>query len=285
MENYYHLNKAYIQNPMPLGDISLVQIGRLFCKENTVIDKHVHLNWFELTIVTDGEGIIRTNGKEFLVKSGDIHLSFPADLHEIVSSSHNPLKYDFFSFSTTNSYFKTELETLMNEFTDLQARVFADERIKTLVSNGIAEFCEEDGEYSKELLSGIFTQIIVYLIRDFKEKEKPIKQTTVNQVDALCYQAMHYIDTHVFTLKSLPDLTETFNYNYSYLSSLFKKTTGRTLLDYYQSAKLKKAKSLLLENRLTVSEISELLNYSSVYAFSKAFKRKYAVPPTSIRKK
>ncbi len=285
MENYYHLDKAYMQNPLPLGNVSLVQIGRLFCKASAVIDKHVHLDWFELTIVIDGEGIIRTNGKDIPVKAGDIHLSFPADLHEIVSSAHNPLKYDFFSFSTEKESFKTELESLMSEFTDVQARVFSDERIKTLVGNGIAEFCEEDGEYSKELLSGIFTQIIVYLIRDFKEKEKPMKQSTGNQSDALCYQTMHYIDTHVFSLKSLLDLTQTFNYNYSYLSALFKKTTGRTLLEYFQNAKLKKAKSLLLEDKLTVSEIAELLNYSSVYAFSKAFKKKYAVSPTGIRKK
>jgi AraC-like DNA-binding protein len=260
-----------------------VQIGRRFCKENTVVDKHVHLNWFELTIVQGGEGIIRTNGKDIPVRSGDIHLSLPADLHEILSSKTKPLKYDYCSFAPEKEKWKTELERIIRDFNHAQSRVFSDERIKMLVNNAIAEYCEENREYSKDVLSSIFTQIVAYLIRDFKEKEKPVRSVNLNQAENLCYQAMNYIDTHVFTLKSLSQFSEIFSYNYSYFSALFKKTTGRTLLEYFQSAKLKKAKSLLLENSMTVSEISEHLNYSSVYAFSKAFKKKYGVCPTAIR--
>ena len=72
---------------------------------------------------------------------------------------------------------------------------------------------------------------------------------------------------------------------YDYLSSLFKKTTGRTLLDYYQSSRLRVARSLVKENNLKINEIAELLNYSSVYAFSKAYKNKYGICPTGLRKK
>ena len=280
MEHYYHFDK-YMRPPMPFGELSLVQIGRLFCKESAVIDKHVHLDWFELTIIHDGEGIISTNGKQMPVKSGDIHLSFPADVHEILSSATNPLKYDFFSFAISNQSWKEDLEWIMRSFHDYTQRVFADERIKILVDNGIAEFCKED-IYANELLKSIFEQIVIYLIRDFKEKETPQKNND-NQAQTLCYQIMNYIDTHIFALKSLAELCNAFAYNYSYLSTLFKKNTGRTLLDYYQNAKLKKAKSLLKENKLSVGEISEYLSYSSVYAFSKAFKKKYGVCPTGIR--
>jgi len=283
MDTYYHLDNSYMHNPLPLGNISLVQIGRMFCKESAVIDKHVHLNWFELTIVTDGEGTIRTNGEYIPVKSGDIHLSYPADVHEILSSAHNPLKYDFFSFFTEENEWKADLEMIMRSFTNAQSRLFSDERIKALVDNGIAEFCDKN-VYSTKLLQSIFEQIIIYLIRDFKDKETPTPKGNLNQAESLCYQIMNYIDTHVFALHSLSDLCETFTYNYSYLSALFKKTTGRTLLDYYQNAKLKKAKTLLKENNRTVSDISETLHYSSVYAFSKAFKKKYGVCPTGIKK-
>lgn len=280
MENFYHIDHAYMQNPLPFGEIFLVQIGRMFCKADTVIERHVHLNWFELTIVTDGEGIIKTNGKEVPVKSGDIHLSYPADLHEIISSPTKPLKYDFCSFFTEKESWKSELELIMQTFSESNSRVFSNERIKALVSDGIAELCQENQD-THTVLTGIFQQIAVYLIRAFKEKETPILKG--NQAESLCYQIMNYIDTHIFSLHSLPDLCGAFPYNYSYLSALFKKTTGRTLLNYYQSAKLKRAKSLLKENKLSVSEISEHLGYSSVYAFSKAFKKQYGVCPTGVR--
>ena len=36
---------------------------------------------------------------------------------------------------------------------------------------------------------------------------------------------------------------------------------------------------LLEENRLTVTKIAEMLNYASVYAFSKAFRKHYGLSP------
>ena len=284
MENYYHLNNAYTTDPLPLSDLYLVQIGRLYCPKGFVIGSHVHMNWFELTIVTDGEGSIFTNNVEVPVKSGDIYLSFPADVHKIVSSAENPLKYDFFSFFTENETLHTEMENILNSFQDERSRLFSDERIKSLVGQGIAEFCDTDNLYSRELLPNIFRQIIIYLIRDFKNKAAT-PFSNVNQAEILCYQVMNYIDTHIFVLKNLRQLSEVINYNYSYLSTLFKKTTGRTLLDYYGSSRLKTAKSLIREGKLKISEIAEHLNYASVYAFSKAYKKKYGVPPTASRKK
>ena len=79
------------------------------------------------------------------------------------------------------------------------------------------------------------------------------------------------------------DAAEKFNYNYSYLSSLFRSTTGRTLSDYYKTARLKAARTLVRENKLTVSKIAEMLNYSSVYVLSRAYKAEFGVPPTEDR--
>lgn len=39
------------------------------------------------------------------------------------------------------------------------------------------------------------------------------------------------------------------------------------------------ARLLLNEGKLNITKIAELLNYSSIYSFSKAFKEKYGVSP------
>jgi AraC-like DNA-binding protein len=80
-------------------------------------------------------------------------------------------------------------------------------------------------------------------------------------------------------MKNLQELSGATDYSYGYLSALFKSTTSITLSAYFQEKKLDTARMLLLDNKLTVTETAEMLNYSSVYAFSKAFRSYYGVPP------
>ena len=283
MKNLYHID--YVFSPAKeFGDFSLHQIGRLFCSEGAVIKKHLHLNWFELTIVTDGKGVLYTNDVDIPIKSGDIYLSFPADRHEIISDDVSPLKYDFCSFFSTSEELSARLETILQTFRDEKSRLFSDDLIKSLVQSAIAEFQKGEDALSKDLLFHLFHLLVMYLLRAFPEAENANSLKNISQADILCYQLMTYIDTHIFTLKNLSSLSELTNYNYSYLSKLFSKTTGRTLVDYYQSSKLKKARILLKEDKLKVGEIAELLNYSSVFVFSKAYKRKYGYAPTETKR-
>ena len=95
---------------------------------------------------------------------------------------------------------------------------------------------------------------------------------------------MNYMDTHIYTMKSLDELSEISGYSYGYLSALFKKVTGNTLSTYYRTKKLDAAKLLLQENKLTATEISSLLNYASLYAFSKAFTNHFGISPKNFKK-
>ena len=77
----------------------------------------------------------------------------------------------------------------------------------------------------------------------------------------------------------------TFTHNYSYLSSLFRKVTSGTLSDYYRNSRLETARLLILEDQLNISQIADLLHYSSIYTFSRAFKDQYGLSPEQYRKK
>lgn len=280
MDTYFHIDNAYAQQPLAFDEIFLIQLGRIFYKEGMGCEAHLHRNWFELTIVTDGKGIVATNDVNVTVKSGDIYLSFPAESHQITSDKNAPLRYDFFAFYTTNEEINAELDKISSTFQNAEERIFHDERIATLISGAIAEFCDKDKFSSQKLLTNIFEEVIIYLIRDFQEKKAPALFSNVSQADILCYQLMNYIDTHIFDVKSLQQLSDVTNYNYNYLSTIFKKTTHQTLSEYYQNSKLKTAKLLIQEKKLKISQIAELLNYSSVYVFSRAYKNKYGVAPT-----
>lgn len=278
----YHISHDHVKDPLRFGDLLLFQIGRTHCEENTVIDKHAHLNLFELTVATDGAGSIFTNGTTVPIKGGDIFLSFPGDIHGITSHEEAPLKYDFCAFYPLDRDLINELEELMRNHTDTHQRLLRDERIAFLLGNALAEI-NQPGKFSEKLLESILTQIILYVIEGFRSLPDPAARKSVGAREELCYRMMNYVDTHIYSIVSLGELAEVFSYNYSYLSDLFHKVTKDSLKNYYQKRRLEVAKRLIQENHLSISQIAELLHYSSIYTFSRAFKEKYGKAPVHFK--
>ena len=278
MDKKYHIDYCFIREPISFKDTILIQLGRLYCAGETVIQKHAHMNWFELTLVTDGEGTIITNDLPSNVSKGDIYISYPGDFHEIRSSKEKPLKYDFFSFNTKNRKIKKELKKIVLNRVQPDLRIFQNEQINSSVQDAIAELSSKQ-EYYEQILSSLFEKILYYVVRSLSvDNPVSINKHTLSS-EELCYQIMHYIDTHIYSIENLSVLSEKFNYNYSYLSDMFSKTTGNTLASYYQARRLDAARLLVKEGKLKINKIAEMLNYSSMCAFSKAFKNKYGVSP------
>jgi len=64
-----------------------------------------------------------------------------------------------------------------------------------------------------------------------------------------------------------------------------KKVTGTSPNAYIQNKRLKMAAEMILEGRLTVSEISDKVGFQTPAYFTKCFKQHYGVTPTKYREK
>lgn len=131
------------------------------------------------------------------------------------------------------------------------------------------------------LCGSILKQIAVCIIRSYNENFVTPKK--IDKKEEFCYRVMNYIDTHITEIRSLSVLSDVFNYNYSHISRLFKKTTGQMLSDYYQSKRLDLAKNML-EQGYSCSMVAEALNYSELYTFSKSFKARFKMSPMDYKK-
>ncbi len=70
--------------------------------------------------------------------------------------------------------------------------------------------------------------------------------------------------------------------NECYLKKGFKEIFGTTIFDFYQSQRMEHAKYLLYEKGLSVTEVSNLLGYSSISHFSTAFKKQTGIKPCEL---
>ena len=282
----YLIDFQFIEQPKLINDIRLYQIGKKFCNKNTYIPPHLHINWFELTVILGGKGKIYTNGKtEYVeVSEGDIYLSFPADIHEIESDSEIPLKYSFLSFILNGSSFASQFKKITMDFYEPKQRVFRDRNVSLLLDLLLSEFMSVAYK-QKDMMVYLFNEILIFTCRNFLYQSQNVLPLNVSKKEMLCYSIMRYIDANILLIKDFSDIANHFNYNYSYLSKVFKQTTNITILDYLSTKKLERAKILLDERKLSLTKIAETLNYASIYSFSKSFKYRFGISPTEYQKR
>ncbi len=94
----------------------------------------------------------------------------------------------------------------------------------------------------------------------------------------------------LFSQPSIPEefklstfLTERLPYDYSHLSRVFSHHEKDTIEHYLISLRVEKAKELLSYNDRNVSEVAYLLGYASAAHFSRQFKKKVGVSPSSYQ--
>ncbi len=282
LKRKFHVERSYILDPRKYGDIFLLQVGRSHSTKDYSVSKHIHRNWFELTHVVEGKGYVITNGTVSPIKAGEIYLSFPGDIHAIKTDENYPMKFNFLSFWPDDNEILLMFEQIMLFCSDPSLRIFVDRDVEYLIGNTLSEALSED-EHSSCILSHALSQMIRYIIRSFSGAKKN-RKLSIDSSRELCYQMMNYISTHIYSMNGLTDLAEHFGYSYSYLSDFFHKTAGDTLINYYTQRRLDAAAMLLREDHLSVSEIAELLKYSSIYSFSRAFKNRFGISPSKYKK-
>ncbi len=281
IESQYRLSNCP-SSLLKLKNAEIVQCGLTYFSSTTKIPPHNHLNYYELTIITEGEGVILINNEPVNVKKNDICLTMPYEKHEIVSSKSKLLHIQNIAFSVSKASSIQKFNSFFQTFRSLNERVFASRTVSFLVESLLEEILTDES-MNEDLIAALLDALILYVIEIFVNR-KNSKKLSVTKQQVFCYQVMNYIKTNIPTLQSLQELSGPFHYSYPYISTIFKKTTNTLLRDFYTDAKLEYAVTLLEDKTHTIKEIAEMLNYSSDNAFTKAFRTKYGVSPSKYTK-
>lgn len=93
-----------------------------------------------------------------------------------------------------------------------------------------------------------------------------------------------YIDEHFCENITRDTLGEIVYLSPGYLAASFKRETGRSLGSYIIERRMEKAKELLAEGKLTVSEAAFAVGYDNFTYFSRLFKNKVGMMPKEYKK-
>ena len=138
----------------------------------------------------------------------------------------------------------------------------------------------------QQLIKNYLEILLVNLMRSETEKEDSevffLSQEKVGE--QVAEQVIRYLKLHLYERVSISDVCEALNYNKSYIFQQFKKATDCSVMAYFNRMKIERAKRMLRESALSVTEISDRLAFDTPNYFSKTFKRITGYTPLQYKK-
>lgn len=108
------------------------------------------------------------------------------------------------------------------------------------------------------------------------------KAILIEKIKNVIVELVHYTEAPP-TLNFSNFLAEKLGYDYTYLSNLFSQVVGTTIEHFIIAHKIERVKELIVYNELNLTEISYLLNYSSVAHLSNQFKKVTGLTPSHFK--
>ncbi len=278
----YHFENIFLNNPKSCGGIYLYQLGEMICQPTTVVAAHEQM-FYEIMYVISGHGVVIHDDEKMQVQKGDCVLSFPGDLHQIESNPKDALRYGFVAFMDdgTGKIFPTIFEEMHRVFDGMGRRLMNMPQQNNFFFKLFSELNSEEF-FTLEMIGICIASFLVEAIRTYKKENSIYYSPQIKNESLLTYQIIAYLNGHIFEIKNLNQLAEVFNYNYRYITRCFKNQTGESLNDYFIRNRMNYAKELLNE-KYSVTQISELLSYSSIHVFTRCFKKHFGYTPTEYR--
>lgn len=247
---------------------------------------------YELIYIEDGECILTYNGIDYKIEKGNFILLRPDVTHSFwnVEKDLSQPHIHFDITHTENSPIVTVSFKDTNALTDEERHLIRDDLFADYPQTPLVFFSEKErilknfydiiNMSDAAMLSrkAKLIQIIEALISDnftglfnLKHSSRLIEE-----------QVKDYIDAGQGSAAKLDDISKQFSYSKYYLDRRFKERYGLGIIAYRNEKRMQRAKELLKTE--AVSAVSEQLGFSSIYAFSRAFKSRFGFPPTDAKK-
>ena len=137
---------------------------------------------------------------------------------------------------------------------------------------------QENNLSSYFFATGILYQIISLIYEDTNISQDSLSELT------LADEIRFYIDMNYFTPLKLYDIAQVFNIHPNYMTAIFKKRFNITPKKYLDKLRYHKAKALLTETKLSITEVAQAVGLEDSLSFSKIFKQKFNISPSEYRK-
>ena len=235
---------------------------------------HTH-NHLELFYIVGGKGQFLIQDQLHPVNANNLVIINPNVTHTEVSLNAQPLEYIVLGIEG--------IELQPNVSSDGQFSIldqFESVEISGCLRNILREMEQKNTGY-EDICQAYMEILIIRLMRN-TALAIPSEVHSVS-TNRQCAAVLRYIDLHFKEPLTLDQLAEEGHMNKYYLSHAFKREYGVSPINYMISRRIEESKYLLAETDLSMSQIAQLLGFSSLSYFSQVFRRTQSVTPMEYR--
>ena len=235
---------------------------------------HTH-NHLELFYIVGGKGQFLIQDQLYPVNSNNLVIINPNVTHTEVSLNAQPLEYivlgiegiELATSKSSNGQFN-----ILDHFESVE--------ISSCLRNILREMEQKNTGY-EDICQAYMEILIIRLMRN-TALAVPTEPQVVSG-NRQCAAVKRYIDLHFKESLTLDQLAEDAHMNKYYLSHAFKREYGVSPINYMITKRIEESKYLLAETDLSMSQIAQLLGFSSLSYFSQVFRRTQATTPMEYR--
>lgn len=256
-------------------------------------EKH---DFWEMVYVDSGKTTATMNDVEYLLAQGQVVFHRPGELHSHYSNNKDPSNLFVVSFSCQSkimNFFEQKVFMLEKSSKKILSLFMAE------AENALGELRSGYSDYSNlsfkdsrlgspQLMECYFVEFLYSLIRSNELSIQNIirKNTTANIAEnSLVEQINEYLESKVYYPITLRTVCEDFNISKSYICKIYKEYTSSSIIKYLNTLKIKEAKKLLRKDDMNISQIADILAYSSIHSFTRSFKNETGISPTEYKKR
>lgn len=236
-----------------------------------------------LILVTEGTLYVTANDVPYTLEAGQYIFLKAGEEHFGHRASEGKLSYLWVHFQADCAFeeVKKNEDALLEKF----AYVFPEQwnvtkagRIAMLFQQ-LMELSLEEKLYSKSMLDYALSLLIMEITQEYVQSS--IHKT--EEIPAVISKVMEWIKIHYHQPFTVTEIAEEVGYQADYLSSLFKRSTGISMMRFTNQIRIKTAKALLSNYDITIKEAAYSCGFSDEKYFMKVFKQLEGMTPTQYK--
>ena len=229
---------------------SLLHSNESYTHQNWVY-KDVYVGFSRLYYIIDGEAYYEEDGRKHRLKKGYLYLTPVRRPFTLYDNPEDRLLHTYSHIVTSPP---------VTEFTEIEVTE------GTPLCDTVTMWRKYIGESDSELQQNIIQLLLSCIER---------RTSDINNVSQ---RAKDYIDSTDAPNLNMSSLSRALGYSREHITRAFSLTYRITPKQYFNTKRMNLALSELMGGK-TVSEVSDLLGFSSRYSFSKAFKCHFGLSP------
>ena len=238
---------------------------------------HTH-PFTDLFYVVDGKGEFNIQGQRFPVKANDFVIINPQVEHTELSSPDEPLEYIVLGIRGLSFSNLTPVSEGGHPFSFFNLRDEQKDILRYL--NAMVQEATSQ-QMSYELVCHNLLEILLIKILRHQHFDLEVGKQSKATKDISFIK--HYLETYYHESIQLEDLASMTHLSRFYISHSFKKEIGMSPMEYLIDIRIKESKILLRTTNYSISQVADIVGFTTPTYFSKQFRKSTGISPTDYR--